>query len=652
MAFPRAYVARLGPWNKKNMSTAKFNGTDQLTHVTPENFAEMANQIKTGKMDLELGQKLLDAYVKTPKVSNASKLEAYYHLSRIATELRTSQLLTGYIADVEKISAESHEEKSQLGNFYYGVGTVCAQDGCYLPNTKDSSQAAREYFTKALTMANALHDSELAFKATYGLAENLRSDGKYTEALDLKPQLESLAKATKDGIHTAWVQHLLGNIFRKQGRYSEAIDLFSQALELFKNNRNSYEYQYCLWALGTCYAAIEDEQKAKIFLGLAADSGSSPKGPSRITLLSKMTLAELKTVVGKFDRAMELYTEILELIGGQENSYFGRRMLRGKALLCIKKGDYDKANEIIDKLVVIAASENKEKELMRLRLLKAEVLLRTGEAAQHEQASAMLQEALVYHQEISMNRHVAVCLELLSRLDSRMGYPAEAFRKVQEMSRVAKDASFERLYVRAKLIEFVLRRKLGETVPAGQLSELFPIINKLNAEAERTILSRFQQESYDLWAQQLSHLSEHAQRFVNEFFEDFHFVPEQMLDMVIDPNSHYVREKHLGEIPFHNKFTLMRILLLLAELPGKEFSKEDLAQKIWGQDYNPLRHDNNIYININRLRKLVEPNPRESRYIMNGSRGYYFNPLMKVDFSKKISDTSPRLTPRRGELLT
>lgn len=79
----------------------------------------------------------------------------------------------------------------------------------------------------------------------------------------------------------------------------------------------------------------------------------------------------------------------------------------------------------------------------------------------------------------------------------------------------------------------------------------------------------------------------------------------------------------------------MRILLLLAEAPGKEFSKEDLALKIWGQDYNPLRHDNNIYININRLRKLVEPNPRESRYVMNGSRGYYFNPLMKVDFSKK-----------------
>ncbi len=623
-----------------------------LISVTIENFQEIVTKIKSREIDLDAGQKALTAFLQNPKLKSAMKLESYYHLCRIATELRTSQVISTYLSEVEKLSIETKEDKAQLGNFYYGVGTVCAQDGCYLGTTEASSETAREYFSKALTISEELEDQELGFKAVYGMAESLRSDGQYHEALTLRPKLESLAAATGNPLHTAWVQHLTGNICRKQGRYSEAIKLFNQALEIFKSNRNSYEYQYCLWALGTCYAAIEDEQKAKIFLGLASDAGSSTTGPSRITLLSKMTLAELKTLVGKYERASDLYNEIHELIGGQENSYFGRRMLRGKALLFIKKGDYEKANEVIDKLVVIAASENKEKELMRLRLLKAEVLLRTGEASQHEQASAMLQEALVYHQNIAMNRHVAVSLELLARLDSRMGYPAEAFRKVQEMSRVAKESSFERLYVRAKLIEFVLRRKLGETLPSSQLVELLPIINKLNAEAERTILNRFQVESYDTWAQQLSVLSEHSQRYVNEFFEDFHFVPEQMLDMVIDPNSHYVREKHLGEIPFHNKFTLMRILLLLAEAPGKEFSKEDLAQKIWGQDYNPLRHDNNIYININRLRKLVEPNPRESRYVMNGSRGYYFNPLMKVDFSRKISDTSPRLTPRRGEVVS
>ncbi len=68
-----------------------------------------------------------------------------------------------------------------------------------------------------------------------------------------------------------------------------------------------------------------------------------------------------------------------------------------------------------------------------------------------------------------------------------------------------------------------------------------------------------------------------------------------------------------------------------------------MAKEIWGQEYNPLRHDNNIYININRLRKLIEPNPRESGYVINGSRGYYFNPEMKVNISTKIAQTAPRI---------
>jgi DNA-binding response OmpR family regulator len=194
----------------------------------------------------------------------------------------------------------------------------------------------------------------------------------------------------------------------------------------------------------------------------------------------------------------------------------------------------------------------------------------------------------------------------------------------------------------------VLRRKLGKSSSNEQVDAALMRINRLNAEAERVILSRFSAESYDAWTTELARLDSNAQRYVNEFFEDFHFVPSQTTDVEIDQNSHYVREKHLGEIPFHNKFTLMKILCLLAETPGKEFSKEQLAKEIWGQEYNPLRHDNNIYININRLRKLIEPNPRESRYVMNGSRGYYFNPAMKVNISSKISDVAPRLQSKKN----
>ena len=316
--------------------------------------------------------------------------------------------------------------------------------------------------------------------------------------------------------------------------------------------------------------------------------------------------------------------------------------MRGQTLLAIKRGEFAIANEIIDRLVIVALREKNQNEIMRLRLLKAEVLLREGEAVQHDEARTMLQEVLAYYRDRGARRQQVLSLELIARLDSRSGYPNDAARKIDEMLELAQQGNMTRLLVRGHLARMVLERKFGRETSKDQITKLEELIQAINGTAEKMILQRFSSASYEEWSNHLQRLDIHYQRFVNEFFEDFHFVPQQSIDIEIDRNSNYVREKHLGEIPFHNKFTLMRILCLLAEAPGKEFSKEQLAQEIWGQDYNPLRHDNNIYININRLRKLLEPNPRESRYVMNGARGYYFNPAMKVNISSKISEVAPR----------
>lgn len=52
--------------------------------------------------------------------------------------------------------------------------------------------------------------------------------------------------------------------------------------------------------------------------------------------------------------------------------------------------------------------------------------------------------------------------------------------------------------------------------------------------------------------------------------------------------------------------TLSRILYALARAPEKTHSKEALAQLLWGDRYHPLRHDNAFWVNVRRLRKLLE----------------------------------------------
>jgi tetratricopeptide (TPR) repeat protein len=614
------------------METGSNQIAQETSQRSPE-FAKILVLLREGR--LKDAEAEIFSYLRLSNISNGDRLVAYAHLIRISAEVRSFDSIPNYIEEIKKIPLNDNADRVRFAKCLHMTGTAWLHSG--------SSEKARTSFQQSLDIANELSDSELIFLNRLALVELLRVEGQYQQVLEQIGELQQSAQASGHAPHVGSVHILLGNVYRKQGNYSSAVIAYDQAREIFGENKNSGRYHYVLWALGTCYAALEDKEKAKIYLELASHVNNQSVEFWRINVLSNLTLAELHTVVGEYTKAENLYKKVEDAAGSDENSYFGRRVLRGQTLLAIKKGQFDLANELIDRLVIVAVREKNQGEIMRLRLLKAEVLLRNGEAAQHDEARAMLQEALAYFKERGVKRHQAISLELLARLDSRSGYPADAHKKVQEMLIMAEEAKYDRLIIRAQLAKMVLDRKLGRQITQENLETCSRSINRINSMAERVILQRFTVEGYDEWTQELARLDTHFQRYVNEFFEDFHFVPNQTIDIEIDQNSHYVREKHLGEIPFHNKFTLMRILCLLAETPGKEYSKEQLAKEIWGQEYNPLRHDNNIYININRLRKLIEPNPRESRYVMNGSRGYYFNPAMKVNISSKISDVAPRI---------
>ena len=587
--------------------------------------------ITTGKTDD--AKQALEDFVESDKATNHAKLKAFGHLIRLAGESFDLEKVPHYIEEIRKIPLNTDSEKQHFAECLYAIG----EGWSYLGD----QAKARKNLNQAYAITEEIGNDKLKFYIELGLLEIKRQEGKYDEVLEqVKPLKEA---AIKDGIiqRVGTCYTLEGDALRKQGLYKEALQAYTESLEIFSQNKNSPFYHYVLWSIGTCYAALEDKEKAVIYLELASHNSQSIQF-WRVNIRANLTLAELHTISGHYVKAEDCYKKVLSHSGMDENSYYGKRYLRGMALLYTRMGEYTNADEIIDKLVVASVRGQKQGDIMRLRLLKAEVLIRGGEANQLEEARAMLEEALAYYKERKILRHKASCLELLARLDSVGGFHQEALIKVRKTIEIAQTSSFDRLYLRAALAKKVLERKLGLTPSQEDDEKIRRLINQLNARPERIIFSRFKYESYDEWSNELRRLDQHGQRFVNEFFDDFHFIPNQSVDIEIDRNSNYVREKHLGEIPFHNKFTLMKILLLLAEAPGKEFSKEVLAKEIWDQEYNPLRHDNNIYININRLRKLLEPNPRESRYVMNGSKGYYFNPSMKVNISSRISDVAPR----------
>lgn len=101
-------------------------------------------------------------------------------------------------------------------------------------------------------------------------------------------------------------------------------------------------------------------------------------------------------------------------------------------------------------------------------------------------------------------------------------------------------------------------------------------------------------------------------------------------DMIYDVQSHSIFEKTKGKIDFKNQFILLEMLKLFLAHPGRVFSKEELIETIWKQNYNPSVHDNKIYVTIKRLRKVIEPDYNKPKYIFLAKNGYYLSKDIKI----------------------
>ncbi len=101
-------------------------------------------------------------------------------------------------------------------------------------------------------------------------------------------------------------------------------------------------------------------------------------------------------------------------------------------------------------------------------------------------------------------------------------------------------------------------------------------------------------------------------------------------DLVFDAASNSVSEKKKGRIDFKNQFILLDMLRLFMKQPGIVHSKEHLVKSVWKQEYDPVIHDNKIYVTIKRLRKLIEPDYDKPKYIFRAKNGYYLNKSAKI----------------------
>ncbi|MBL8740790.1 MAG: winged helix-turn-helix transcriptional regulator, partial [Myxococcales bacterium] len=90
------------------------------------------------------------------------------------------------------------------------------------------------------------------------------------------------------------------------------------------------------------------------------------------------------------------------------------------------------------------------------------------------------------------------------------------------------------------------------------------------------------------------------------------------VDVVLDGRTHRLTTSGT-DVDLAKRPTLRKLLYALARKPGTIFSKQQLSNAIWPARYNPLTHDNALWVNVRRLRVLLADTRLE---IASDEQGY------------------------------
>ncbi|MEC7845318.1 MAG: winged helix-turn-helix domain-containing protein, partial [Actinomycetota bacterium] len=84
-------------------------------------------------------------------------------------------------------------------------------------------------------------------------------------------------------------------------------------------------------------------------------------------------------------------------------------------------------------------------------------------------------------------------------------------------------------------------------------------------------------------------------------FGDLKILPDQGQIIVNDKTIHLTR-------------TEFQLLVELASVPGRVFSREELLERVWGKDY--FGDGRLVDVHVRRLRKKIEPEDAKPRYVI------------------------------------
>ncbi len=94
----------------------------------------------------------------------------------------------------------------------------------------------------------------------------------------------------------------------------------------------------------------------------------------------------------------------------------------------------------------------------------------------------------------------------------------------------------------------------------------------------------------------------------------------------LDLDVGVIRERDKGEIALAGKLMLGRLLVFLVMNAGRPYPPDELFESVWEREVLGLSEQTAVRTSISRLRRLIEPDPPNWRYIQKTPTSFW-NPV-------------------------
>lgn len=502
-------------------------------------------------------------------------------------------------------------------------------------------------------------------------AELLRLRGKSKEAIKI---LENNMSGRSDYEKSQFLI-FLARLHSRLGDWELSLDLINKSTDIYNklNNKSGLARGYSF--TGSIYRLKGDDSKALEFYQKSRNLNEEIKN-SQLDLKNRQSLAIIMMKKGEFDEALKVLKECLKEV--EEMKWTGMKLsLRNNlALVYYELDNYNKALGLWNENIELCGSFGWKE--ARMHALTGSALI-YEEYRERERAISHYREALEMSRECEDNYLQCLILSRLGGVLVKQNEIEEAEEITEEAFSICSEYNFSTLYgeIKFNMAEFSFingnRDKTGKILDeivkiddhffqgkAWHFKYILEGCEDFRDKAKEKISSLYGSRKKrallyikyldELFYRISSHktLKEYTVKMRDRVYKATMIEVASLrkrkdeFDLFIDAVDGKILEKEKGEITIFNKKILPDLLFFFVRHGGEFFAPRDIFPTVWRGKYIHETDGPNVKMSIARLRKLMEPDCKNPKYLKispvryKNERKYYFEDNSNFCFIEKI----------------